>query len=306
VVKGTDLRVNKIDVVDIDLEAKFSRGTSWVNLFSPQNRDYSVAVTPISPDREPPADSKSVATPPPGTEVLLSWFGAPEGGLRGMNNRGQGMGFGGGGYSYAPVGKAEALEDVRVGIWSTKGFIARWSGPAPAPGTIVDADLQPVGTDRLAGTITNRLPVAMKDTIVAFGRQVYYNVGTIEPGQTVDIEKTLDRALASYLQEKRPTFIPVNYYMNQNEGINRGDLIREMMFHDSDASGQETVPSRTHHELDLTGLLALGRPMLVAQVDRPGTQLVLGNTPGVAKTEQTTLLRVILPLKKEGTPAKPN
>ena len=29
----------------------------------------------------------------------------------------------------------------------------------------------------------------MKDTIVVFGKQVYYNVGTIEPGATVEIEK---------------------------------------------------------------------------------------------------------------------
>ena len=70
-----------------------------------------------------------------------------------------------------------------------------------------------------------------------------------------------------------------------------------MMFHDSDASGLETVPSRTHHELDLAGQLALGRPMLVAQIDRPGTQLSLGNAPGPPKTVQTTLLRVIMPLK---------
>ena len=198
-VKGTDLRVNKIDVVDIDLESKAARGTSWINLFSPQNLDYSVAVVPMTPDREPPTDPKAVVSALPGTEVLLSWFGAPEAGLRGMNTRGQGMGFGAGGYSYAPIGKAEELEDVRVGIWSTKGFVARWFGPAPASGSIVDVDLQPTGTDRLGGTITNKLSVPMKDTIVAFGKQVYYKVGTIEPGATVDIERVeLDRSLSEH------------------------------------------------------------------------------------------------------------
>lgn len=211
------------------------------------------------------------------------------------------MGFGGG-YRYAPIGKAEELVDVRVKIWSTKSFVARWFGPAPSASKIVDSDLQPVGTDRLAGTITNRLPVAMTDTIVAFGKQVYYNVGTIEPGATVDIEKTLDRALASYIQEKRNTFIPQNYGF-QGEKLDRANLIREMLFHDSDASGMESIPSRTHHELDLTGQLQLGRPMLVANINRPGTQLVLGNSPGEAKTDQVTVLRVILPLKKED-PAK--
>lgn len=310
VVKGTDLRVNKMDVVDIDLETKAARGTSWINLFSPQNRDYSVAVVPVSPDRQPPADSKTAIATSPGTDVLLSWFGAPESGLRGMNTRGQGgMGFGGGGYSYGPVGKAEELEDVRVGIWSTKGFVARWSAPAPADGAIVEVDLQAVGNDRLAGTLINRLPVALKDVIVVYGKQVYYNIGTIEPGEAFPLgnasDRSLDRSLASYLQEKRKNFTPVNFYMNQNEAISRVDLIREMMFHDVDQSGLESVPSRTHHEVDLSGQLALGRPMLVATIDRPGTQLVLKDNPNPPKIEQTTLLRLILPIKKEAESAKP-
>ena len=139
----------------------------------------------------------------------------------------------------------------------------------------------------------------MKDTIVAFGKQVYYNVGTIEPGATVDIEKTLDRALASYLQEKRRSFIPANYW-NQAENVDRADLIREMMFHDSDASGQETVPSRTHHELDLTGQLA-ARP---ADAGRrrstgPGPSSSSATPPARPGPTRTTVLRVILPLKKE-------
>ena len=93
--------------------------------------------------------------------------------------------------------------------------------------------------------------------------------------------------------------------MNTNENINRVDLIREMMFHDSDTSGQALIPSRTHHEVDLSGLLALGRPMLVATIDRPGTRLILKPESGEAKTEQTTLLRVLMPIKKEGEAAKP-
>jgi hypothetical protein len=40
--------------------------------------------------------------------------------------------------------------------------------------------------------------------------------------------------------------------------------------------------------------------MLVATIDRPGTQLVLKDITNEAKIEQTTLLRVILPIKKEG------
>lgn len=296
-IKGTDLRVNQIDVVDVDLVRKVTRGTSWLNLFSPQNRDYSIEVVPrplgTDPDR---------VDPTPGTDVTVSWFAAPEAGLRGMNTRGQGVGFAGSGYSYGPPGRAERLDDVRIGIWSTKGVLARWFGPAPRADALLDVDLVPVGTDRLAGVITNRMGVALKDAIVCFNKQVYYQVGTIEPGATVQVDATLNRTLGNQLQSLRPTFIPAAQY-NPNPGaINRANLVREMMFHDSDASGQETIPSRVHRELDLTGQLALDRPMLVAQVDRPGAELKLGNAPGAIRADRTTVLRLILPLHQDVAP----
>ncbi len=297
-VKGTDLRINKVDVVDVDLDGKVMRGTAWANLFSPQNRDYSIAVVPASPDRETSNDPRAVVPAAPGTEVVTTWFGAPESGLRGMNTRNRGMGLGNGGYSYGPVGKVEELDDVRIGIWSTKGIISRWFAPAPSdPKAIVEVDLQPVGTDRLAGTVTNRLTVPLKDAVIAFGKQVYYKLGTIAPGASVQVDATLDRSLAEYLKEAQGSYLSNNY--GQVEAIDRPRLMMEMMFHDGGPAGEEVVPSRTQHDLDLTGQLALGRPMLVAQVDRAVTQLVLGNAPSDPKVDQTTLLRVILPLKKE-------
>ena len=74
-------------------------------------------------------------------------------------------------------GAVESLQGVRIPIWSTKCVTARWFGPA-AP--LVDSDLQPVGTDRLSGTVTNRLDIPLEDAIVAFGKHVYL-LGTIGP-----------------------------------------------------------------------------------------------------------------------------
>ena len=63
--------------------------------------------------------------------------------------------------------------------------------------------------------------------------------------------------------------------------------------------------------LDLSGLLALNRPMLVARVKRPGSQLVLTGVRGLenARIDQTTLVRCLLPLASESVtdlmPTKP-
>ncbi len=66
---------------------------------------------------------------------------------------------------------------------------------------MLDVDLVPVGTDRLAGTVTNRLSFPLKNAVIAFGKQIYYKVGTIEPGATVEVDATPDRSLGGYLQD---------------------------------------------------------------------------------------------------------
>ena len=53
VLKGNDLLVNKVDVVDIDQAAGLARGNTWISLFSPQNRDYNIRTIPMPLDHDP-------------------------------------------------------------------------------------------------------------------------------------------------------------------------------------------------------------------------------------------------------------
>ncbi len=115
---------------------------------------------------------------------MTSWFSAPENQFGAMGNSGRRFSFAGSGYAYQPTSGVEWLENVRIPIWSTKCIASRWFGPA-AP--LVDSDLQPVGTDRLAGIVTNRQSVPLEDAILAFGKQVYL-LGTLAPGATVRVE----------------------------------------------------------------------------------------------------------------------
>ena len=71
------------------------------------------------------------------------------------------------------------------------------------------------------------------------------------------------------------------------------------MFHDSEShvGNERALANDALHDLDLTGQLALPRPMLVARVGRPGSRLILDNAPSPPKVDQTTLVRVILPLE---------
>ncbi len=301
-IKGHDLRVNKMDIVDVDQPSGLARGSTFFDVFSPQNRDYTISVVPLPLDRDVPADQDTPARPSAGTEVVLSWFGVPEPGFGGMGGGGQ-MGLGNSGYAYEPVGGIESLEGVRVPIWSTKCFNARWFGPGPA---LFDADLKPAGPDRLEGTVTSRLGVPLNDALLAYHDQVYA-LGTIAPGTPIRIELQPNRHLSSSLRDNVPKYLSRQPWAGEEFQISRPDLILGLMFHDSaaTATSEARLASNTLSGLDLTGQLALDRPMLVGRIDRPASRLVLRHAPSTPKVDQTTMLRVILPLGNAEDDATP-
>ncbi len=301
VIKGTELRVNKVDVLDIDQQDGLARGMSFANVFSPRNDDYNVSLTPLSLASPAPEPGATIPPPPAATQTLVSWFAASESGLRGMNTGRRGVGFGAAGYAYTPLGKAEELADVRIPIWSTKCFQSSWIGPATT--NPIESDFVLVGTDRLNGTFTNRLGIPIEDVIVAFNGTVYYNIGTVAPNATTRIETQSNRTLSGYLNDLRPKYLSADYF--QSNAIQRDPLLRAVLFRDSDVGSQGEIPSRVLHGLDLTGQLQLNRPMVIGRIARPVAALGLGDGKIKPEVDQTTLLRVVLPVARN-TPAKPN
>ena len=85
---------------------------------------------------------------------------------------------------------------------------------------------------------------------------------------------------------------------NREGNLDRNDLMLAMMFHGSmaTATGEALTPSAALRDLDLTGQLALNRPMLVARIDRPAAQLDLAGASSLPQIQQSTILRIILPL----------
>ncbi len=295
--KGNDLLVNKVDVIDVDQPDGLVRGWTWASVFSPQNRDYNLRAIPLPLDRDAPqvlAPGPGEPRPPAGTEVLMSWFSSPEDQFGAMGSSSRRFSFAASGYAYQPTGAVEMLENVRIPIWSTKGITARWFGPGPH---LVDSDLQDLGNDRLAGIVTNRLDIPLEEAILAFGKEVYL-LGTVAPGETIRLG-TNDRHLSGYLKDLQPKYLdqPAG---NRDLRIHRADLMLAVMFHDSESTlaSDRVLSSDPLHDVDLSGQLALKRPMVAARIKRPGSRLVLENPPSPPKVDQTTLVRIILPLSK--------
>ncbi len=302
--KGNDLLVNKIDVVDVDQGTGLVRGNTWISLFSPQNRDYTIRAIPLPLDHDVPAapESSSPDEPsraPAGAEVITSWFSAPEDQFGAMGNSGRRFSFAGNGYTYEPTSGVEWLANVRIPIWSTKCVSSRWFA-AGAP--LVDSSLEPAGTDRLAGLVTNRQTIPLEDAFIAFGKQVYL-IGTLAPGATTRVELSSDRNLSGLLRDRQSKYLS-NQPWNHEFRIDRADLMIAAMFHDSEStlSSERSLANDTLGSLDLTGQLALERPMLVARINRPGARLALDNVTTPPKIDQVTIVRIILPLNKKAKP----
>jgi hypothetical protein len=280
--------------VDVDQVDGLVRGSTWASLFSPQNRDYTIRAVPLPLDREADGEPARAA---PGTEVMMSWFSSPENQFAAMGSTSRRFSFAASGYVYQPIGGVESLEDVRIPIWSTKCVTASWFGPGVS---LVDANLQRVGTDRLAGTVTNRLDIPLEDAVLAFGKQVYL-LENIAPGATgrVGLSSGHDRSLSGYLHDKQPRYVNRSYG-DRDFRIDRSALMLAAMFHDSEstAGNDRALSNDPLHDVDLTGQLSLHRPILVARVKRPGARLVLDNAPSPAKVDETTMVRIILPLNK--------
>ncbi len=75
--KGSELRLNQVDLVDLDVDSRLVRGTTWSTIYSPQIETYDLSLQP--------RPGAIAATDKP--EVLLSWSGLP-GGLGGAGGAG--------------------------------------------------------------------------------------------------------------------------------------------------------------------------------------------------------------------------
>ncbi|MBN9121169.1 MAG: hypothetical protein J0I06_18795 [Planctomycetes bacterium] len=154
-VKGRELKVNKLDVVDVDPASGRVYGTTWFTVFSPKIDKYTIGVTP--------GDGWGYSD----GGVTVSAIGAPRGGRPGIVRR-----------KYAIHADdervADALEGVPIQVWSTKAFTASWSGLYNTGGghfrTAVESDLvhPPGDRSKVIGTFTHTLNVPTLTDCVAF------------------------------------------------------------------------------------------------------------------------------------------
>jgi hypothetical protein len=290
--KGTEMRINRADVLDLDQASGRLRGTAIIDIFSPVNEDYEADLAPLPVD--PPAGEAAAEPPPPksSAEVILSWFGVSESRFGGMNNPNRRLSFSSNSYKYPP-GRADRLEGLRIAMWSSKSLYARWFGSTGDK--LIDApELASDEYGQLRGAISNASGRTLRSPVLFYKDKVYELKGDLAPGQSVETSTlTSVRTLGNYVNSVAQQFDSSSL---PNEVDARRRLLIALMFHRGVSDKNRELDNGPLRPLDLSSLLHLERAQLVAEVDGPAAELALKPDRGKPAQQGTTLVRVLLPL----------
>jgi hypothetical protein len=247
--KGNDLRVNKVDVVDVDPASNRVYGRTWFTIFSPRIDTYTVGVDP-----RPEWAAKAGDSP----RTLVDWMAGSRTGGGNLVSRG---------YTYhtdeAGREVADGLTGVPIQVWSTKAFAANWSAPLDAAAPLVESRLYhpPGDPTKLAGSFVNRLPMAdLTDAVLIYGGKPYrVERGTLPAGE---IRPVLDRST------EEPTWFAAGA---------GGASLREILFHERAVPRDRGLTNASLRGLDQSWRVSdraeslyADQAVLVAKVDASG------------------------------------
>jgi hypothetical protein len=280
-------QVNTIELVDIDATSGQARGTVWGALFSPDADQVGIRlnVAPVTSVRE-------------AAVVQMHSWPLPGAGIGGTQSSGLNLAMAGTGYEYAD--EYAAMVGVPILTNGSKSIIARWTAPIEP---VVVAELSD-SDGVVAGSVENATGHRLRN-VRLFYREWAYRLGTIAPEATVDIG-----------QNESPRNLKTIVTQDSFGGAagSRGDatvfaadrastaeILNVMMFYNAVGGlAFAQLPNRYQDYCDLSRMPALGRAVLVAEVDTAGSQFIDGDGRKPAANEDSAMViyRVVLPVKQ--------
>jgi hypothetical protein len=292
--KGDRVRVNQVDLVDVDLSSGAVRGTSWADVFSPAVDRYNLSFEPRRLDGAAAADSRA----------LVGWLGLPGEALGGMDPKTATLTAWKQVYDCSPG--LDALIGVPLPVWSSKSLIARWSTTATSrpAAKIADKDRTPVGL------VTNTLGFPLKGCLLCYGRWAY-RLGDLGPGESAEVGPVCERRdLTTLLTGRKYIFEEGTQRATPYDrgSVDAAYILRAMMFFKAAGGYRYTGLVHRHQGfVDSSDLLKTDHAILVAigPQDDPqsachGARLVRDGQPlGGPEDRHTTIYRFVVPVTKD-------
>jgi hypothetical protein len=301
---GEELRVNQLDVIDIDEETQTVRSRAWATIYSPETRRYRAAFQPLETAWSGGQGENA------GSRPQITWSGIPENAFGGMYRT---SGFEISRPPYHYTAQAAGIDDLPVTVWSTKSLTADWHQENVQ---LVESSLQNAGSGQLLGTFSHSLPVPLEDWLIAYGNRVYrplQNSSRQDPvlppyvpwdpnGPNVfqrELKGFLTRTTRYRVQRKDRAGDDILIEQSEYDPRNRdpADILRMMTYH-SVVNGRNYtgLDNHTLRQFDLTNLLHMGRAVLFGRISLPAARIELdGET--VEPTTQSVFVRIVLPVQ---------
>lgn len=294
--KGSQIRLNQAELIDVDQGSGLARGTVWADLFSPEAAAYDLSAQPALPGGAP------IERP----QWIMSWLGLPGQGLGGMGSGGIDAGqLWDHGYEFSP--DLTAMQGVPVSAGGTKSLTLRWTGKV---GPLIRAELHDEG-QAIAGPVTNGLPFELSRAVLIY-RQWAYELGDLAPGQSLELGGTSRRSeLKTYLTGRRliPDETSGSRYRQVTDPWDKSGadiplILRTMMFYEV-AGGQRYTGLPSHYQsfVDLSLALLAQRAVLLAQAPAAagGSQILASGRPAALPDDvRVTLFRFLIPVAQGG------
>ncbi len=301
--KGDQLRINQVDVIDVDAEGQV-RGITIANLFSPEMKGYDVTVRP----------SISAQTRVGDPTLLLSSFALAPAALSGESGGATAEALTSEAYEYAP-GLTE-IHQLPMLVWSSKSISAEWHGQVLQ---LVESKLQLANDELPEGELQLAANLALDDAWLVYDNTVT-RLGRLASGRRVDIGSqsgsvwsTLS-TLLRYQRRVQKTPGKDEYTMMGTqwdaESTDVREIIRQIMFYDAaGGSDYSRAWNGALRKLDLSTRRDLGQAMLIGFVSdegggTPGAQLLHDGQPLRGTGDQHwTVLRILLPVHAASKPS---
>ncbi len=291
------LQINQMEIIDIDANENYSRGTAWVNIYSPIGQKIDVSVSPTT------ALGLDV------TSSSVTWQGLPGDGLGGLETETT-TGFKRTGYQQVSgeAGSDEAgagyqIRQMPLQVSSTRSLVSQFKIQNPP---IISSQLK-VQRDRLSGTLKNPLDIALFNGKVFFGNYVYLLKKPLQPGDVVYLDTDADEKTIRTVLNRRSSKGTSDRELGKTQSLpwdprdkSLTRIADVMMFYQ--AAGGEDYTGLTHGyfpQIDHSHLLKLQRAVLVGQVQSASSLLINGQDANDLYDSSVTMVRVVLPVENQ-------
>lgn len=266
--KGDSLRINQVEIVDVDNTTGRTRGAMWTHLFSPNPSRYYLTLDAKTPTGETDEVEQS----------SVAWLGKTEGGLGGMSND-AGMMLGAPVYGWSP--NRELLSGMPIEVWSTETFVTRWDSETNAR---LDSDLARTDNDLVVGVINNPTRLDLQDCKLVYGSWAW-RLGSLPAGGSVEVlQGTLSNTRAAPKKLRNLFKEDFNFDVGQGSYYEKQHLVQQlglqglsemMMFYDALGGYRQSEQwNRYQHFVDLSHALDGETAMLVGVCSQPRSELV--------------------------------